>query len=227
MDAFSFISLVHRLGCFPCLRGRPGGGWTRIWLFGGIALLLAVQIVEAQAAVQDNSSGKVMTRPCSMVPAAAASKPSKRTSRNKRKNSGETVSIPPTRCLEVLSAGLDIQEYLQTYIRDQKWQLDDEHVAEDAWTFYRNLGKDELLSATKSDANNLRVTWTSGKAFFQVRTAELAGGFTRVSISASFQGYGENLDHFAPPRESWPLNSNGTLEAQLLYALDTHLKSLH
>ena len=41
------------------------------------------------------------------------------------------------------------------------------------------------------------------------------------------QGHGENADHFAPPQDTWELNSNGTLESAIISALETHFQSLH
>jgi hypothetical protein len=128
--------------------------------------------------------------------------------------------------LEVHSAALDILGFLQSFVRDERWGLTDEQNAEDAWTFVRSLGRDELLGYTKSDANPGRKTWTGGKAFIQVRTLELDGGLNRVQVSANFQGYGQSSDQFAPPRESWLLDSNGSLEARLVSALETHFKSI-
>jgi hypothetical protein len=127
----------------------------------------------------------------------------------------------------VHATSLDIQEYLQAYAREEKWNISDERVAEDTWTFVRILERKDLLSATKSDSSNSHVAWTSGKALVKVRTEELEGGFTRVSVSAGFVGYGQNADQFATQRYSWPLDSNGTLEAQFISALETHFRSLH
>jgi hypothetical protein len=128
-------------------------------------------------------------------------------------------------CLEVRSTALEIQEYLQTYAREEKWNLSGEHVAEDAWTFSRKLEKEELLRYTKNDARTDRVNWTSGVAFIQVNTIELNDGFVRVQVSVRFQGYGQSLDRFAPPKEFWPLKSNATFENQLISVLEKHFKS--
>jgi hypothetical protein len=164
-------------------------------------------------------------RPCNIATAPAKSR--KETSRNKQKDAQDTPGPGTNACLEVRSASLDIQEYLQAYAREQKWNIADERVADDTWTFARIVESKELLSATKSNSSNSHVAWTSGKALVKVWTEELEGGFTRVSISAGFVGYGQNADHFAPQRQSWPLDSNGTLEAQLISALETHFRSLH
>lgn len=166
----------------------------------------------------------VVVRPCNIAP---VQKPRKEKDRSKRKGSPEPTVSSTDACLEIQATAIDIQEFFQNYVREQKWKIADEHAAENAWTFYRYLEKDELLDAAKGDSSTTRVVWTGGKAFFQIRTADLDRGFARVSISATFQGYGENPDQFAPPREFWRMNSNGKLEAQLLSALETHFKTLH
>lgn len=166
----------------------------------------------------------VVVRPCNITP---VQKPRKEKDQAKRKGSHEPTVSSTDACLEVQTTAIDIQEFFQNYVREQKWKIADEHAAENAWTFYRYLEKDELLDAAKGDSSVTRVVWTGGKAFFQIRTTDLDRGFARVSISATFQGYGENPDQFAPPREFWRMNSNGKLEAQLLSALETHFKTLH
>ena len=156
----------------------------------------------------------------------ATAKSRKEKSRNKQKNVQDTPEAGTNACLEVHSTPLDIQEYLQAYAREEKWNIADERVADDTWTFARILEKKHLLSTTKSNSSNSHVAWTSGKALAKVRTEELEDGFTRVSIAAGFVGYGQDSDRFAPQRQSWPLDSNGTLEAQLISALETHFRTL-
>ena len=164
-----------------------------------------------------------LARPCNNVP--IGSKPSKGTKKNGKKDLGDAGADSAGACTEIHSTTLEIQEYLQAYGREQKWNLSDEHVAEDTWTFTRKLEREELLRYTKNDANTDRVNWTSGVVFVQVKTLDLDKGFVRVQVSARFQGYGQNLDRFAPPKESWPLSSNRTLENQLVSALEAHYKS--
>jgi hypothetical protein len=163
-------------------------------------------------------------RPCNIATAPAKSR--KKTGRNKQKNVQDASDAGTHACLEAHSTSLDIQEYLQAYAREQKWNIAEERVADDTWTFARILEKKDLLSTTKSNPSNSHVAWTSGKSLVKVRTEELEGGFTRVSISAGFVGYGQNADQFATQRQSWPLDSNGALESQLISALETHFRSL-
>ena len=189
-----------------------------------IAMLLVPRLVTLPDFPKHSPPAGVDVRPCKIATATAKSR--KETSRNKQKNIQDTPEAAANACLEVHTTSLDIQEYLQAYAREQKWNIADERVSEDTWTFVRNLESRDLLSATKSDPSNSRVTWTSGKALVKVQTEELEGGFTRVYISAGFVGYGQNADQFAPPRQSWPLDSNGALESQLISALETHFRSL-
>jgi hypothetical protein len=183
----------------------------------GLAQLAAIPLT-AQVSARDWKPPNTATRPCKIVP--DTSKPSKEAKKNRRKRLGDVDG-----CLEVRSTTLEVQEYLQAYGREQKWNLGDEHVAEDAWTFTRKLEREELLRYAQNDANTARVNWTSGVAFVQVKTAELEEGFVRVQIAARFQGYGQSLDRFAPQKEFWPLSSNGSLERQLISALEVHFKN--
>jgi hypothetical protein len=162
-------------------------------------------------------------RPCKST--AVGSKRPKGANKNRSQKPGEENGNVTNACVEVHSTALEVQEYLQARGREDKWNLIEEHVGEDAWTFTRKLEKDELLQFTKRDANNDGVKWTSGVAFVQLRTTELASGFVRVQVSARFQGYGQSPDRFAPPKESWPLSSNAGLENHLISVLEAHFKN--
>lgn len=189
------------------------------------AIVLVVRSMPAQNSAKQSPPVAGVVRPCNILPVVPRS--SKERHKNGHKNgNGPAVDVASS-CLEVHAAALDIQEYLQAFARDQKWKITEEHIAEDAWTFFRNLNRDELIKTTKSDANTGRVTWTLGKAFVQVSTTELDGGFTRVQVFVRFEGYGRSSDGFAPPKEAWVLDSNGTLESQFISALDTHFNNLH
>jgi len=138
----------------------------------GLAQLAAISLTD-QVSARDWKPLNTAARPCKIAP--DTSKPSKEAKRNGKKRLGDVDG-----CLEVHSTTLEVQECLQTYGREQKWNLSDEHVAEDAWTFSRKLERDELLRLVQKDANTERVNWTSGVAFVQVRTAELDEGFPRL-----------------------------------------------
>jgi hypothetical protein len=128
-------------------------------------------------------------------------------------------------CIEVAAGALEIQEYLQSLGRKEKWVLSDEHLMEDSWVFSRELSKQELLDTTKRNSNSARVAWTGGTATVNVSSITLPDGFTRTVIEARFRGYGTNADQFAPERDYWDLESNGNLEQSLIAALKSHLAS--
>lgn len=173
---------------------------------------------------EQGPTGGVDVRACNA--SSSANKPSKKPDKKKRGNSNNSPPEGATGCLEVHSSALDILEFLQAFVRDKRWNLSDEQNAEDAWTIVRLLDKEELLAYTKSDTSPSRVNWTAGKAFLQVSTLEVDGGFRRVQVSVTFLGYGQSLDPLAPPRKFWPLDSNRFLEAILISALETHFKSI-
>jgi hypothetical protein len=187
-----------------------------------IAPLSAPLPKTTQGSAPNGSSVDGAARPCKNIASGSKSKVRKK---NGKKNRDDEGADSAGACLEVCSTALEIQEYLQTYGREEKWNLSGEHVGEDAWTFSRKLEKEELSRYTKNDANTDRVNWTSGVAFIQVRTMELKDGFVRVQVSVRFQGYGQSLDRFAPPKEFWPLKSNTTFENQLISILEKHFKN--
>lgn len=162
-----------------------------------------------------------LARPCSSVAADSKSKDKgKPKSAANRTPSGSA-------CLEAKGSLVDLHEFFQSYVRQQGWRIDDERMAEDSWIFSRYLNKDQLLQFAKEGTYAGRVRWTEGKAVVQITAHELDGGFTRVEVSARFQGEGQNLDRFAPPRDTWDLDSTGALEKSLMAALEAHLKSVH
>lgn len=121
-------------------------------------------------------------------------------------------------CLETRTSALSIQERLQKFVRAERWNISDEQISEDTWTFSLLLSKDELISYTKPPELP-KIAWHGGKGWIQVRTVELPDGFTRAVISSRFDGYGKSEDQFAAQRESWPLPSSGILESLLVAEL--------
>ena len=190
-----------------------------------LALLLVGCSLAASTAGQEraekSSVAAALSRPC---PAQQMSSGRKHKTKGKSaRNTEEAVSG----CLEAKGSTLDIQEFFQSYLRAQSWQFGEEKIVADGWMFVRYLDKDELLQFAKEGVFASRVRWTGGKALVQVTTREIDGGFTRVEITAQLQGNGQNVDRFAPARDSWDLDSTGTLEKNLIAALDAHFRSLH
>jgi hypothetical protein len=161
-----------------------------------------------------------LTRAC---PASTTSRPPKTKPPPKAAHPKEPVSV----CVEAKGSAIDLQDFFESYARRQRWRIADERYAEDSWIFSRTLDKNELLQYAKEGPLAGRVHWTEGKAVIQIIVRQQDGGFARVEISARLQGGGESVDSFAPPRESWDLDSNGALEKELVAGLEAHLKSLH
>jgi hypothetical protein len=192
------------------------------FILGELSLYSAVCRFETPVIAQEPADKPAATasivRPCSALPAR----------KNKTKTKGAAKAEEfAFACLEAKGSPLEFQEFFQSYVRAQIWQIIEEKIVNDGWIFSRSLTKDELLQLAKEGLFAGRVNWTDGKVVVQVRTRELDGGFSRVEISARFQGSGQNVDRFAPPRDSWDLESNGALEKNLIAALEAHVKSLH
>ena len=197
----------------------------RIFRLAAFSILLLSLSFEAPAAVQEpadkSGSAAAAVRPCPTDP-----KLTRKDKKRGKRAAAASDEVPPA-CLEARASALDIQEFFQSFVREQNWQVGEEKIAEDTLTFFRYLDKDELLSFSNAGPFAGRVTWTEGKAFVRISTLAIKEGFTRVQVSARFQGHGQNVDRFAPPKDSWELESNGTLEKNLISALELHLKSLH
>ena len=181
------------------------------------------QCARAQAPEELSGNPEALMRSC-------AARPTSSRAGRKNKTKGKAVanaSESGPACLEVKDSPLNIQEFFQSYVRVQAWRFADEKVVADGWIFGRALDKDELLQFAKEGIFAGHVTWSEGKAVVLVATRELNDGYTRVEISVRLQGFGQNVDRFAPARDSWDLESTGLLEKTLIEALEDHCKSLH
>jgi hypothetical protein len=126
--------------------------------------LASAQITEPHAMISgglrpQNPTAEILTRPCQGI--ANSLKPLKATNKKRPQKPGEEDTNTASVCLEMRSKALEVQEYLQSYGRAQKWNLIDEHVADDAWTFSRKLRRDELSLYTNKDTSIERVIWSS------------------------------------------------------------------
>lgn len=137
----------------------------------------------------------------------------KKNAQLKRKVVSAEIQMTPS-CVEVKDSAISIQEYLQSAVRELRWSVGDEQASEELWSFSIYLGADSVAAFTKPPADP-RIAWTGGKATVNVRTNSLPDGFTRVIVTAKFDGFGEPEDKFAPQRSSWPLPSSGVLETKL------------
>ncbi len=176
----------------------------------------------AQAPEDKPDSPVPLVRPC-----VARSENLKTTRKVKTKEKTETnCNAFAPGCLEAKDSPLNIQEFFESYVRAQAWRFGEEKIVADGWVFVRYLDRDELLQFAKEGYFAGHVNWTEGKAVVLVATRELDDGYTRVEVSARVQGFGQNVDRFAPARDSWDLDSTGLLEKNLLTALEAHFKSL-
>ena len=176
-------------------------------------------LMSAPAAVPHQNTGtSAVVRSCAEGWDSATKKPRPKHAKEEPQNKAGA-------CIELAFPPLEIQEYLQAYTRSQKWKISQEHVTEDSWTIARELNKDELLGATKRNTSMARISWTGGVVLLRVVTVQLANGFARTVIRASFRGYGQNADQFALPREYWDLESNNNLETSITSALQAHFKA--
>jgi len=141
---------------------------------------------------------------------------------NRRKQTAKTTPKTAAACVEIDLSPLEIQEYLQSFVRKQQWKVIEEHVSEDSWSFSRRLSREELLNAAKTNKVGDKFEWTEGIAVVHVSSMQIAGGLTRTIVRADFRGYGQSDDQFAMQRAYWDLESNNSLEGNLVSVLINH-----
>jgi hypothetical protein len=190
----------------------------RILLPVGAQLLLLSVLWAMPLSAQRTPVSDQLVRPCK-ADQRASRKPAK------PKWHAEAVTDSGSACLEVRSTSLGVQEYLQSFLRQQRWRVSDEDAQESLWSFRVHLTAEELLGYAKPDSTTQRMSWTSGRAVVLVKTADLGDGYTRTIVSAHFEGYGEPDDALATRRTSWALGSNGKLETALINGLRERLRS--
>jgi|GEM_PF-2057829 len=144
----------------------------------------------------------------------------KKRQRKTERKTEENAAVEGSACLEIRQPALAVQEYLQEFVRQERWNIGEEEISEDAWTLAVYLKNEELDEYTKIPEDP-KIDWRSGKALVNIRTSDAKDGFTRLMTTARFDGYGEPEDKFAPNRDSWCLPSKGVLEAKLINALKT------
>ena len=194
---------------------------------GSALLFLACTLALPPSTLAQNPPGNTAqtassTRACAATP--AKTNPKNKAKRKTTDSESAQLEIPAA-CLEVKSSAMEIQEYLQKVVREQRWTIGQTESSDDSFTFYRLLDKEELAQVAKTEILGGRIAWTEGKGFVAVRTSDAGDGFTRVKISARFQGRGQTSERFARPSDLWPLVSKGTLEGSLIAALESHFSS--
>jgi hypothetical protein len=209
MYAFSLLCAARKM----CLLATPA-------LLAMPPASLAARIGWGQAAVPTAAS---VTRPCSTNPVLAPSGKNKSTKKSKHPLPPE----PAPACIEVQGEAIEVQEFLQTAVRELQWRIGENHASEDTWSFMRYLNVEQLEKYTETKVLIEPVEFTSGNVAVTVRTSEVNGGYVRVQISSHFQGEGKSTDKvLGQPGNAWPLKSKGVLEQELIDALQTRYKHL-
>ena len=161
------------------------------------------------------------TRACTANPVLAP----KGNSKSSKKSKHPILPEPLPTCLEVKGEPIEIQEFLQSVVRELQWRTGESHASEDTWTFVRYLNDEELARYGDTKVLVEPVEFSSGKAAVTIRTTELPDRYARVQITAHFQGEGKSTDKvLAQPGNSWPLRSTGALEEELSSAMQTRYK---
>jgi hypothetical protein len=196
-----------------------------------LVLLIAVQPVRAasvqpSAASTQNTPAPIseaggMTRPCTVNPVLEAKAKAKPAKKSKQIIAAE----PAPACLEMKGDAIEVQEFLQSAVRELQWKISDNHASEDTWTFVRYVNEEELVKYADTKVLLEPVEFTGGKVAVLVRTQDAENGYARVQITTHFQGNGKSTDKFSgQPASVWALASKGILEQELLSALQSRFK---
>lgn len=111
--------------------------------------------------------------------------------------------------------------------RQQAWRIGENRASDDTWSYVRYLDLDDLEKFADTKVLIEPVNFSNGKAAVTIRTSDLGDRYVRVQISARFQGEGRSADKISPqPASSWPLNSKGVLEQELVQALQSGYRPL-
>lgn len=191
-------------------------------LVGMIAAVISVLLLQSPISSGQRAKATApVSRECTASPGDSQRKKPPKPSKRKSPPPIEVVPV----CSEVKDSALAAQEYLQKYVREQRWSLSDEQVSEDMWTFSLDLSKGELLRYARLSPD-ARIDWSGAKALINVRTTLLDDGYVRVVVTMRIDAYGEPEDKFVARPKSWPVPSSSTFETTLLSALRTHLEAV-
>ena len=188
-----------------------------LFLFSAVGSLLALH----RPSLQENAPAKPVVRSCpdswNEAPHGKKYRPSGK-KKNPPKESGA--------CVELASSPLEIQEYLQSFARQERWSITADQLSEDSWTFSLEIDKDELLRDTVDESSPKGIEWTGGTVRVHLSTLQLPDGFARTTVRASFRGFGRNTDQFAMQKEYWELESSNAFENSIASALRNHFSPL-
>ncbi len=181
------------------------------------SVICRVAEIPAQQGTSANS------RPCTTNPVLAPS--SKSNSARNAKHPSPADPLPA--CIEIKGQPIEIQEFLQSAVREFQWRIGENHASEDTWTFVRYLSDRELAHCGDTKILVESVQFSGGKAAVLLHTTEMGDGYARVQISAHIQGEGSSTDKMSSQNSSsWPLRSTGALEQELIRSLQTRYKPI-
>jgi hypothetical protein len=202
-------------------------GFASFALYARCVLALAVVSPARSASGATNlqsaagASAVAFSRECSANPVLAASGKSK----HGGKSRNTLAPDPLPACVELKGQAIEIQEFLQSIVRELQWRIGENHASEDSWSFVRYLTHEDLLKNADTKALAESVTFSGGTAALLVRTTELNDGFARVQIASHCLGEGTNKDQSAGQQVNrWPLKSDGAMEQELIGALQKRYK---
>lgn len=187
-----------------------------------VLFLFSILYDAAAFSAASNSQSPTHTRPYS---SNSSLPPDSKGAKESSKNKSAGTPTPPPVCLEVKGDPIELREFLQALIRDQKWRIGREQTSADSWSFVRYLEPEELARFAHTEILGGRIVWTEGKAAVQVTIAGATDGFARVQITAKFLGKGNTREGLARPSGLWPLVSKGTLEGSMIAALESRADS--
>jgi hypothetical protein len=108
---------------------------------------------------------------------------------------------PLPTCLELKGAPIEVQESLQSVVREFQCRVGESHASEDTWSFVRYLNDEDLEKYADSKVLLEPVEFTGGKVAVLLRTQELNEGYIRVHMSTHFQGNGNRPASFPASRQ--------------------------
>jgi hypothetical protein len=194
----------------------------RLLLLAAIqTFFLANNLASIQNSPAQSTVASANSRACTVNPVLGNNSKSKPQKKSKQPVAPE----PLPACLELKGEPIEVQEFLQSVVREFQWRVGENHASEDTWSFVRYLNDEELEEYADTKVLLEPVEFTGGKVAVLIRTQDLADGFVRVQISARFQGNGKPTEKFSgQPATLWPLNSKNILEQELIGALQTRFK---
>jgi hypothetical protein len=124
------------------------------------------------------------SRPCSANPVLAPSSKSK----SAKKSKHPLLADPLPSCIEVKGQPIEIQEFLQSDVRELQWHIGENPASEDTWRFVRYLNEEELAKCGGTKVLVEPAQFTGGKAAVLIRTTDLNDGLHVCKSPRTFKG---------------------------------------